>query len=186
MKKIEIISSSIRIGRRSHNVAKYFKKYITENKIAEADILDLNEFQFPLFEERLKNLENPSENILRFVKRVKAADGIIIVTPEYNGGSPAGLVTVVDLLYDDWQRKPIAISTVSSGAFGGAQVITALQFKLWKIKALTVTAMFPVPKVGDAFDEEGNATDATATDKRAKVFVDELMWFVGAVEKMRN
>jgi NAD(P)H-dependent FMN reductase len=186
MKKIEIISSSIRIGRRSHRVAKYFKNYIGENKIAEANILDLNEFQFPLFEERFKNLEEPSESILKFVKRIKAADGIIIVTPEYNGGIPAGLMNVVDLLYEDWQRKPIAISTVSDGVFGGSQVITSLQFKLWKIKALTVTAMFPVPKVDNTFDEEGNATDAAATDKRAKVFVSELMWFIEAVEKMKS
>ncbi len=82
---------------------------------------------------------------------------MIIVTPEYNGGYPASLKNVVDLLYPAWHRKPVAISTVSDGSFGGTQVITSLQFSLWKIRAWTVPAMFPVPKAQEAFDENGQA-----------------------------
>jgi NAD(P)H-dependent FMN reductase len=186
MKKIEIISSSIRIGRKSHRVVKYFKNYITDNNLAEVEILDLNEFQFPLFDERLKFQKNPSEKTLQFAQRIKSADGIIIVTPEYNGGIPAGLMNVVDLLYDEWYHKPVAISTVSDGSFGGSQVITSLQFKLWKIKALTVTAMFPVPKVKETFNEEGEATDKSATDKRAKTFIDELLWFIDSSNSIKS
>ena len=81
---------------------------------------------------------------------------MIIIAPEYNGGYPASLKNVIDLLTDEWRKKPVAISTVSDGSFGGTQVITALQFSLWKIRAWTVPAMFPVPKVMETFDEEGN------------------------------
>jgi len=44
---IAIISGSIRIGRRSQSVAKYFHNYISENKLATSEILDLREFNFP-------------------------------------------------------------------------------------------------------------------------------------------
>ncbi len=121
---------------------------------------------------------------MEFAGKIKLADGIIIVTPEYNGGYPASLKNVVDLLYDEWHRKPIAISTSSDGSFGGTQVITSLQFTLWKIRAWTVPAMFPVPKVHESFDEEGNATDKTGTDKRAKFFVGELLWCIEANRRM--
>src|SRR5687768_13058578 len=117
MPHIEILSASVRIGRNSHRVALYFKKYIEENKLATVKILDLNEFQFPVFEERLRFLTNPEENVLEFAERVTKADGIIIVTPEYNGGYPASLKNVVDLLYKEWKRKPIAICTASDGQF---------------------------------------------------------------------
>jgi NAD(P)H-dependent FMN reductase len=184
MPHIAIISSSVRTGRASHRVALYFKNYLLINKLATVDIIDLNEYQFPVFDERLKFQKDPSKEMLDFAGKIKQADGVIIVTPEYNGGYPASLKNVVDLLYDEWYRKPIAISTVSAGAFGGTQVITSLQFTLWKIRAWTVPAMFPVPKVQDAFDENGVPADQAGTDKRAAGFINELLWCVEAKSKM--
>ncbi len=186
MPTIAILSASVRTGRHSHRVALYFKKYIEENKLAAVEILDLNEYQFPLFNERLKYQPDPSPSVVEFASRIKSAEGVIIVTPEYNGGYPASLKNVTDLLYDEWHRKPIAISTVSNGPFGGTQVITSLQFSLWKIRAWTVPAMFPVPKVGDSFDENGNAADKAGTDKRAKGFISELLWCMEANRRMAN
>lgn len=184
MPHISIISSSVRTGRNSHRVALYFKNYLETNKLATVGILDLNEFNFPLFDERLRFQKNPSSEMLGFAEKIKSADSVLIVTPEYNGGYPASLKNVIDLLYDEWHRKPIAISTVSDGIFGGSQVITSLQFSLWKIRAWTVSAMFPVPKVQDSFDEDGNPLDKTATDKRVTIFINELLWCIEAKKRM--
>ncbi len=185
MASIAIISSSVRIGRNSHRVALYFKQYIEQHQLASVTILDLQQYQFPIFEERLRLQPNPSEKVLEFAEKIKASDGVIIVTPEYNGGYPASLKNVVDLLYNEWHRKPVAISTVSDGIFGGTQVMTSLQFSLWKIRAWTVPAMFPVPSAQKAFDENGNPVDKEGTDKRAALFVQELMWCIEAKNKMK-
>jgi NAD(P)H-dependent FMN reductase len=184
MSQIAIISASVRTARKSHWVALYFRNYILGNKLATVEILDLNVYQFPLFDERLRNQQNPTPQMLDFASRIKQADGVLIVTPEYNGGYPASIKNAVDLLYDEWHRKPIAIATVSDGIFGGSQVITSLQFSLWKIKAWTVPAMFPVPNVSKAFDESGTALDIEATDKRAKAFIGELLWCMEAKKRM--
>jgi NAD(P)H-dependent FMN reductase len=56
MPHIEIISASVRAGRNSHKVALYFKNFLEANELATAHILDLNEYNFPLFEERLRFL----------------------------------------------------------------------------------------------------------------------------------
>jgi NAD(P)H-dependent FMN reductase len=184
MPHISIISSSVRTGRNSHRVAMYFKNYLQDNNLATAQILDLDAYNFPLFDERLRLQPSPTEALLDFANKIKSSDGVIIITPEYNGGYPASLKNVIAVLYDEWHRKPIAISTVSDGPFGGSQVITSLQFTLWKMKAWTVPAMFPVPKVREAFDEQGKATDNAATDKRAGSFVKELLWCVEAVTRM--
>lgn len=185
MIKIAIISSSVRTSRNSHRVALYFKKFIEDNKIAEVYILDLNQYKFPLFEERLKYQKSPSDNALEFAGKFSSADGIIIVTPEYNGGFPASLKNVVDLLTDEWNRKPVAISTVSSGSFAGSQAIESIQFQLWKMKAWTVPALFPVPKVQDSFDENGSPADKAASDKRASQFLKELVWCIEAKNRMK-
>ena len=92
----------------------------------------------------------------------------------------------VDLLYDEWHRKPVAISTASDGVFGGTQVITSLQFVLWKMHAWVVAAMFPVPKVQEIFDENGIPTDKSATDKKAHTFINELLWSIEAKSKMTD
>ena len=181
--KIAIISSSVRNGRNSHRVAIYFKNFIEQNKIADTEIIDLLNYNFPVFEERLKYLSTPSEGIKDFTNRIKNADGIIIVTPEYNGGYPASLKNAIDLLYDEWYHKPIALATVSEGQFGGSQVITSLLFTLWKIKALVATTVFPVIKVEETFDAEGNPSDRVSTDKRARAFFNELLWCINAKQK---
>lgn len=186
MSNIIILSSSVRTGRNSDRVALYFKKYMEENNLANAEIVDLNVYQFPIFNERLKFQPNPTAQTLEFAEKIKSSDGIVIVTPEYNGGYPAALKNVVDLLYDEWHRKPTAIATVSNGGFGGTHVVTSLQFSLWKMKAWTVPAMFPVPKVQDAFDEQGNATDKAVTDKRADAFIKELLWCIEATNRMKS
>lgn len=184
MKKISILSASVRKGRNSHRVALYFKNYLEENQLAEVNIIDLASFDFPLFEERLRFIPNPTEAMLSFADQVVKADGIILVTPEYNGGYPASLKNVIDLLYAEWKRKPIAIATVSAGAFAGSQVITSLQFSLWKIGALVVPAMFPVPTIDKTFSETGEPVDKEGTDKRASIFVKELLFWMEAKQKM--
>ncbi len=171
---IAIISASIRQERNSHRVAMYFKRQIEERQLGSAEILDLKEYHFPLFEERLKYLSSPSSAVLDYAHKIRSADGIIIVTPEYNGGYPASLKNAIDLLYEEWNHKPVAISTVSDGPFGGSQVITSLQFLLWKMKAITVPAMFPVPRVQDAFEADGNPKDPSAIEKRTGNFLNEL------------
>jgi NAD(P)H-dependent FMN reductase len=180
LSSIVIISSSVRNGRKSQRVALFFRNYIEAQQLASVTILDLNEYKFPIFEERLRLQDHPARNVSQFADEIKRADGVIIVTPEYNGGYPASLKNVVDLLYNEWHRKPVAISTVSNGVFGGTQVITSLQFTLWKIKAWTVPAMFPVPTVDKTFDESGIAIEKEATEKRAA----ELMWCIEANKRM--
>jgi NAD(P)H-dependent FMN reductase len=186
MKTISIISPSVRRGRNSHRVALFLKHYIEENNLAKADIIDLKEYNFPLFDERLKYQENPSKEVLQFAEKIRSADGVIIVAPEYNGGYTASLKNVIDLLTSEWQRKPVAITTVSDGHFGGSQVITSLQFVLWKMRAWVAPARFPVTYVGKTFNENGVPADREETDKRAASFISELLWFIEARSRMND
>jgi NAD(P)H-dependent FMN reductase len=186
MLHISIISSSVRSGRQSHLVALYFKNYLEELKISSVEILDLDRYNFPMFDERLQFQRTPSAPLIDFAEKIRSSDGVIIVTPEYNGGYPASLKNVIDLLYREWHYKPVAISTVSDGSFGGSQVITSLQFVLWKMKAWTVPAMFPVPEVSKTFDANGNPADKQVTDRRASKFIKELLWCIEAKSRMEN
>lgn len=176
MPHIAIISASVRTGRVSHRVALYWQKYIADHTLFTTEILDLNAYQFPLFNERLQYTPNPSPQVLEFAGKVMKADGVIIVTPEYNGGYPASLKNVIDLLYKEWHHKPLAIATCSDGPFGGTQVITSLAFSFWKIGAWLVPGKFQASKIRESYTESGEATNKEVTDKAAAGFLAELIW----------
>jgi NAD(P)H-dependent FMN reductase len=186
MSHIAILSASVRIERNSHRVALFFKRLIEAKNLATVEIIDLNEYQFPIFNERLMFLKNPSADLLDYSKRIKEADAVLIVTPEYNGGYPASLKNAIDVLYPEWQKKPVAISTCSDGDFGGNQVITSIQFVLLKMHTLTVPAMFPNPNVHKAYDEQGNPADKTGTEERALYFLNEMLWVMEAKQRMQE
>ena len=183
---ISIISSSVRSGRNSHRVALYFKRYLETNGLANPEILDLKAYNFPLFDERLRFQESPLPSALDFAGKIKSSDGVIIVTPEYNGGYPPSIKNAIDLLYDEWYHKPVAISTVSDGRFGGTQVIISLQFTLWKMRAWTIPALFPVPDVKESFDADGVPFNPKAFGKRTTSFINELLWHIEAKSRMNS
>jgi NAD(P)H-dependent FMN reductase len=186
MAHLVIISGSIRTGRQSHNVAQYFKKYITENNLATVEIIDLKEMNFPVFDERLMYQTAPSENAKLFSEKITNAGAVIVVSPEYNGGYCASIKNAIDLLVKEWYRKPIGLVSVSNGNFGGVNSLALLQTVFLKIKAIPVPATFPVPLVEKNFDENGNALDKEKTDKRAATFLKEILWVTEAFGKMKE
>ena len=181
---IAIISSSVRTGRKSHNAALHLKRTLTETTNT-VDLLDLNEFNFPIFEERLKFMEAPSKAVLDYADRFRKADGVIIVTPEYNGSFPASLKNVIDLLTEDWKGKPVSICTASGGLFAGTQVMVELLFPLWKIKSWVVPSSMQIPKVQEVFGDDGSILqDVEGWERRTKLFLDDLGWAMEAKRRM--
>ena len=175
MPKIAIISPSVRKGRKSHSVALYFLDLIKEMNLAESEILDLQNYNFPLFNERLKHQELPSSGALEFADKIRSADGVIIISPEYNGGVPASLKNAVDLLTDEWKNKPVAFVTVSDGNFAGTQAIISLQFSLWKLGADTVPGPLRIPNIITSFNDSGVPAEKPAMDRRASAFVSNFL-----------
>ena len=78
---------------------RFFFRIILLKKLASLDIIDLKVYNFPIFKGTLKTINNPVENIQEFANKIKSSDGIIIVTPKYNGGYPASLKNAISLLY---------------------------------------------------------------------------------------
>lgn len=186
MPHIAIISASVRTGRKSHNVALHLQRSIsaTSNSV---DLLDLVEFDFPVFHERLKFMKEPPAKAVDFAERIRKADGVIIVTPEYNGSFPASLKNVIDLLTEDWKGKPISFCTASGGAFAGSQVMQELLFPLWKIKAWVVPSSMQVPKVQEQFGEGGTILmDQEGWERRTNVFLNDLGWAMEARRRMEG
>jgi len=59
-----------------------------------------------------------------------------------------------------------------------------LLFTLWKQGAFVVPAKFAVSNVEKSYTNNGVPTDKETTDKIAKIFLEELIWFAEAKQKM--
>ncbi len=100
---------------------------------------------------------------------IRAADGILIVSPEYNWSVPGGLKNAVDwisrLKEQPFKDKPVAVQTAAGGLLGGARAQLAWRQCLQGIDAV----WFGRPEViisfaAQKFDEQGKLKDQTASD----------------------
>jgi chromate reductase len=112
----------------------------------------------------------PPAKVVEFKRRIREADAILIVTPEYNYSVPGVLKNAIDWAfrpYGDsaWSGKPVAIMGASVGTIGTARA----QYHLRQM--FVFLNMFPINQpevmIGNAaerFDAEGNLTDETTKD----------------------
>ena len=103
------------------------------------------------------------------------ADGLVIVTPEYNHGYPGALKAVLDLLLKEYIHKAVAFVGVSAGPWGGTRVIEAMVPMVRELGLAVTFTDLNFPKVQTVFDAQGKLLDA-AFEKRAAAFLDELVW----------
>jgi len=103
------------------------------------------------------------------------ADGLVIVTPEYNHGYPGGLKAILDLLLKEYIHKAVAFVGVSAGPWGGTRVIEALVPAARELGLAVTFTDLNFPKVQNVFDEDGKLLDL-AFETRAVGFLDELVW----------
>lgn len=103
------------------------------------------------------------------------ADGLVIVTPEYNHGYPGILKAVLDLLLREYVHKAVAFVGVSAGPWGGTRVIEAMVPMARELGLAVTFADLNFPFVQKTFDENGRLLDP-AFEKRAQDFLDELVW----------
>ena len=103
------------------------------------------------------------------------ADGLVIVTPEYNHGYPGSLKAVLDLLLREYIHKAVAFVGVSAGPWGGVRVIEAMVPMVRELGLAVTFSDLNFPFVQKTFDETGKLLDP-AFEQRAKDFLDELVW----------
>lgn len=103
------------------------------------------------------------------------ADGLVIVSPEYNHGYPGSLKAVLDLLLAEYIHKSVAFVGVSAGIWGGTRVIEAMVPMCRELGLAVTFTDLNFPRVQATFDDEGKLLDQRY-EKLAKEFLDELVW----------
>ena len=112
--------------------------------------------------------KNPPPRVSEFKQRIRAADAILIATPEYNYGMPGVLKNALDVAsrpYGDnaWSGKPCAILSAAASMGGGVRAQYQLRqcFVFLNLDAV-VQPEVAIPQAMQRFDAQGNLTDETS------------------------
>lgn len=175
--KIQIIFGSTREGRRGEMIFNWFADLAKERKDFETETIDLRDWNFPFFNDP----KNPSSGeysydyTKKWAAKIAEADGYIIVTPEYNFGYPAVLKNALDLLYKEWNGKPVAFVSYGSSA-GGSRAVEQLKQVALGLKMLPIYETVHIVRFFKAFDEKGNLTENFYNDLANKLLDSLTTW----------
>jgi chromate reductase len=122
----------------------------------------------PIFNNDL--VENMPVIVREFKSKIKAADAILIVTPEYNYSIPGVLKNAIDwasrpMKENAFNGKPVAMMSASTGMLGGARAQYHLRqsFVTLNMRPLNKPEIF-VAFAEQKFDEQGNLIDEKTKD----------------------
>ena len=178
--KTAIILGSVRLNRQSAKVASYLARRVRELSEAEVDLMDLKDYGFPVMEERLRMLKEPVPGLQGFSDRLMQADGIMIVSPEYNGSYPGALKNLLDYFKAEYQKKVFALVTVSSGQWGGINASHHLESWVTHVKGYLSPYKLMVPFVEELFDPDGLPLNPSFV-RQADQVIEEWLWLTQTV-----
>ncbi|MFG1496215.1 NADPH-dependent FMN reductase [Saccharospirillum sp. HFRX-1] len=129
--------------------------------------------EVPLYDGDLEKAEGLPPAVQTLQQQLQAADGVLLVTPEYNNGIPGVFKNAIDWMsrgpgLQMWAGKPVAIIGASPGGFGTIMaqnhwlpVLRTLKASVWTEGRLLVS------QAGKMFDEQGDLIDTANRDKLA-------------------
>lgn len=176
MADILVVTGSIRPGSVNEKTVPLVVKQL-EEKGANATIADLKELDLPFFDAPVPP-SNPEfaptdERVQRWTNMVAEADGVVLVTPEYNHTMSPVQLNAIDWIGKEWRGKPVAL--VGYGWRGAVQAhATAREMLAANLKAsvgVNQTSLFLTKDIAT----DGTAIDGTVVSSKISSTLDELL-----------
>jgi NAD(P)H-dependent FMN reductase len=166
---IPLILGTVRRDRMSRHVANFVLSELAKFAQVETELIDICDLNLPN-DDAGEQIKHPE-----FSAKCERADGLLIVTPEYNHGYPGMLKHALDTNLKEYIHKAVGVCAVSRGGFGGTRVIENL---LPVFRELGLVCIFwdgNFSSVHTLFDADGNITDDKVAGRMQKFFK-ELIW----------
>jgi len=142
---------------------------------------------FPIYDFDIQNEQGFPAEVNTLADAIRAADGLIVVSPEYNWSIPGGWKNAIDWMSrmqnQPFAGKPVAIQSAAGGLLGGARMQYHLRQSLTSVDCF----LFGRPEVlitfaAQKFDEAGNLKDAAAID----LIKQQLAAFAKFIRRVRD
>ncbi len=177
---IPVVLGTAREGRRSEHVANFVLSQISGREGIETELIDVREYA-----QVATNNSGSTELQKKYCTTMTRADGLIVVSPEYNHGYPGELKMMLDMAYEHYAKKPIGICGVSMGGLGGVRMVEQLRLVSIELHMVPIREAVYFSSVQNLFDERGGIQD-DSYEKRVATMLDELIWYAGTLKQGRR
>ena len=168
---LPILLGTVRQGRESEKVARLLLDWMRRSPEIETRLFDPREMCLPMDDEGQElKFQNPE-----YRNAIVRADGLVLVSPEYNHGYPGSLKRALDVLLTEYVHRAVGLVGVSAGGFGGARAIEKLVSVVRELGLMVTFTDLNVSRVGTAFEADGSPRDGSL-DGRIDAFLAELLW----------
>jgi chromate reductase, NAD(P)H dehydrogenase (quinone) len=142
---------------------------------------------FPLYDADMQASSGFPADVMALAAAIRAADGVIIITPEYNFSIPGGLKNAIDWVSrtpdQPFKDKPVAIQSATGGPLGGARMQYHLRIAMTFLNAF----IFGTPEIfvsfaPTKFDEK---TLELKDEPTRKILAQQLAAFAKFVERVK-
>jgi NAD(P)H-dependent FMN reductase len=183
---IAVIIGSTRKTRFADIPAQWMLKQAQAREDMTVELVDLRDFDLPLFDEPASNAYMPSSSAaaVAWQKKMAGFDGYIFVVAEYNRSVTGALKNALDQAYVEWARKPMA--AIAYGSMGGARALEHLRLIAVELQMVPTRNAVHIGggdfwKVHPGMGGSGNLADIEAALlSSAKSTLDDLSWWAKA------
>jgi chromate reductase len=154
MKKIIAFAGSNSKNSINKSLARFTSTLV---KDVETEVLDLNDFELPIYgiDEEIEN--GIPENANKFLDILRSSDGIILSLAEHNGAYTTAFKNLFDWMsrIDGklWSDKPMLLMATSPGGRGGATVLEIAKGR-FPYMGGNIVSTFSLPSFNDNFKDE--------------------------------
>ena len=145
---------------------------------AEVEVLDLNDFELPLFSQDVEERIGQPENAKAFLAKIAAADALIISFAEHNGTYSAAWKNLFDwcsrIEQAVFQNTASVILSTSPGGRGGAMVMEQAKNSLPRFGA-EIKASLSIPGFFENFDPRAGELTNPDLKRQLQQAVDSLI-----------
>jgi NAD(P)H-dependent FMN reductase len=186
MATLHVIVCSVRVKRAGLAVGEWFRGMAEQHEKFDVRFIDLREVNLPMFDEpnhpRLQRYE--FAHTKAWSQIISEADAFAFVTPEYNFSTPPALNNALHYLYVEWHYKPAAFVSYG-GIAAGARGVQMTRQTVAALKMVPIPDAVHIPFVARAI-EEGKFKATPENEKAARIVLDELHKWTGALAALRQ
>lgn len=176
---IPVILGTTRKGRASVHAARFICDLLNRRAGVSSEVIDIAELPLPT-DDAGEAIKDPA-----FAASMGAADGLVIVAPEYNHSFPGLLKHALDSCLSEYIHKAVGLVGISSGPFAGIRAVQSLLPVMRELGLVTIFWDINIGQIAKVFSEDGRLLD-DAFVRRSDRFIREIIWMSKTLQSGRE
>jgi NAD(P)H-dependent FMN reductase len=186
--RILVLYGSYRFDRMGIRLADFLVAGLRDRG-SDAELIDAKAVGLPILERMYKEYPRGTAPVAmeELAGKIRAADGFVFVTGEYNWGMQPGLKNLTDHFLEEWFWRPAAIASYSAGRLSGARAATAWHGTLSEMGMVVISSTLAVGPISQSISAEGKPIGEAGKqlDRSFPRFADDLAWWAEAARAQR-